>query len=210
VYTIEQLIERVRNENPDVPALQDFTFECRCCGEPHRGLSDLSHADPAPYRWATDEESEQFQLSSDLCRNNATGDCFVRGVLPIPIIGTDAVFTYGVWSSLSEENFQTYVQTWDEDQGKLSSWFGWFSSALNGYPKTMKLKVQVHPQPNGKRPIFELEATDHPLAVEQYEGITTDRLLEIYGANGHGPLAEQPVGASPTSPKSWWPFGRKK
>jgi hypothetical protein len=29
------------------------------------------------------------------------------------------------------------------------------------------------------------ESTQHPLAIEQRDGITFDRLLDIYAANGH-------------------------
>jgi len=32
---------------------------------------------------------------------------------------------------------------------------------------------------------FELEPTDHPLAVEQRHGITLDRLLDVCALNGH-------------------------
>jgi hypothetical protein len=33
--------------------------------------------------------------------------------------------------------------------------------------------------------LIELEPTDHPLAVEQRDGITFDRVLEIYALHGH-------------------------
>ena len=34
-------------------------------------------------------------------------------------------------------------------------------------------------------PASSLNPSDHPLAVEQREGISLDRLFEIYGLNGH-------------------------
>jgi len=43
----------------------------------------------------------------------------------------------------------------------------------------------VHPQERRQRPVIELEPTDHLLSVESREGITLDRLLEIYKLNGH-------------------------
>jgi hypothetical protein len=114
-------------------------------------------------------------------------DCFVRCVLPIPILGSGGQeFAYGVWSSLSEKNFRGYTATFDSgDQGRLGPWFGWFSNRLNGYPDTLHLKCQVHPRDGRVRPWIELEPTDHPLAVEQRNGITLDRLIEIYALNGH-------------------------
>jgi len=47
------------------------------------------------------------------------------------------------------------------------------------------LKCHVLPQEGRQRPLVRLEATDHPLAVEQQTGITFDRLLELYALNGH-------------------------
>ncbi|WP_308294565.1 hypothetical protein [Streptomyces sp. RKAG290] len=37
----------------------------------------------------------------------------------------------------------------------------------------------------GRRPLIELEPTDHPLAVEQRNGITLDRVREIAEAVQH-------------------------
>lgn len=64
-------------------------------------------------------------------------------------------------------------------------WFGWFSNRLIDYPDTINLKCHVYLQQQQQRPFIELEPTDHPLAVEQRDGITFDRLLEIYAINGH-------------------------
>ena len=71
------------------------------------------------------------------------------------------------------------------ERSSLRNWFGWFSNRLNGYPDTLNLKCQVRPRDGRQRPHIELESTEHPLALEQRNGITFDRLLEIYAANGH-------------------------
>ena len=111
----------------------------------------------------------------------------VRCVLELPIIGSGGeVFGYGVWSSLTQSNFQLYLEHFDDGEPDESlSWFGWFCNSLKGYPDTFLLKCQVHPRTGRQRPLIELEPTDHPLAVEQRQGITFDRLLEIHAANGH-------------------------
>ena len=44
----------------------------------------------------------------------------------------------------------------------------------------------MHTRPVGVRPYIELEATDHPLAVEQREGITWERVQEIAEIVLHG------------------------
>ena len=56
---------------------------------------------------------------------------------------------------------------------------------LKSYPDTLNMKCQVHPREGRQRPTIELEPTDHPLAIEQRDGITFDRLLTIYALNGH-------------------------
>src|SRR5262249_38464044 len=62
---------------------------------------------------------------------------------------------------------------------------GWFSNRLRGYPDTFNLKCQVHPRSGRRRPYIQLEPIDHPLVREQRNGITFDRLLEIYAIHGH-------------------------
>ena len=167
-------------------------FQCESCGQVHKGLMDL--AADAPVQWPDAAEGEMNRalgdrthvLTKDFCIVNGEHH-FVRCVLRLPIMGgDDEFFSYGVWSSLSAKNFRLYRDTFDaNDQGKLGPWFGWFSNQLKGYPETAGLKCQVHPQSGGARPFVELEPTEHPLAVEQHEGITLDRLLEIYEINGH-------------------------
>jgi hypothetical protein len=58
--------------------------------------------------------------------------------------------------------------------------FGWLATAIAGYrPSTLGLKTNVHTQPVGERPLVELEPTDHPLAVQQRDGISLARAQEI-------------------------------
>ena len=40
------------------------------------------------------------------------------------------------------------------------------------YPDTVNLKTNVHTRAVGERPFIDVEPTDHPLAVEQRNGIT--------------------------------------
>ncbi|MNN83106.1 hypothetical protein D3C81_2001160 [compost metagenome] len=59
-------------------------------------------------------------------------------------------------------------------------YFGWLSTELSIYLiTTLSLKTMVHTQEVGAVPLIELEQTNHPLAVEQREGITMERVKEI-------------------------------
>jgi hypothetical protein len=65
--------------------------------------------------------------------------------------------------------------------------FGWLSTELPIYqPSTLNLKTVVHMQPVGLRPLVELEPTEHPLAVEQREGISIGRVQEFAERILHG------------------------
>lgn len=68
----------------------------------------------------------------------------------------------------------------------MGPFFGWLNASLRPYPETANLKIMVHLRNNGIRPAIEIEPTDHPLAVEQREGISADRLAEIYRIIVHG------------------------
>lgn len=130
--------------------------------------------------------SSDTVLTEDFCVLEGT-HYFVRCVLLPPIRGAEAArFGYGVWSTVSPTNFQICLDHFEAgERSHLEPWFGWFSSHLKGYPDPLNLKCRLHPQDGRNRPLVELEPTDHPLAVEQREGITFDRLLELYALNGH-------------------------
>jgi hypothetical protein len=172
--------------------IHDRQWTCPCCGGAFHGIPDLACDAPDQWRGPVDyapnsalDMSGDF-LSADFCVLDGE-HYIVRCVLELPIIGSGGeVFGYGVWSSLSEKNFQLYLEHFDNGEPDESqSWFGWFCNNLKGYPDTFLLKCQVHPRTGRQRPLIALEPSDHPLAVEQRQGITFDRLLEIHAANGH-------------------------
>jgi hypothetical protein len=107
---------------------------------------------------------------------------FVRGVIPIPIRDSDQEFCWGVWTTLSEKNYHRFVDLIDKhERTHEDPYFGWLVTGLSRrlYPSTMSLKTHVHMKEPKLRPWVELEPTDHPLAVEQRDGITWDRVREI-------------------------------
>jgi hypothetical protein len=62
----------------------------------------------------------------------------------------------------------------------------WSTAGIALYPSTDGVKTKVHLRNGGARPWIELEPTDHPLAVEQREGISAARVAEIYAYHEHG------------------------
>jgi hypothetical protein len=158
-------------------------FRCSCCGREIAGLPDLAYDAPLHYHeLPAAERAERAKLSDDLCAIDGR-DHFVRGVLLLPVEASDEVFAFGVWVSLSADNFRRYVATFeDPDQSKLGAMFGWFCNRIPYYPETLNLRTTVVPQDAGARPqvwISDVHA-DHPLYLEQQNGITRARLGEIY------------------------------
>lgn len=173
--------------------LWERPWRCRACEQEHLGLPDLACGKPEQWPGSEDKAPngdldglDRSFLSEDFCVL-AGEHFFVRAVLELPIVGGRGdSFGIGVWSTLSLKNFELYLQTFDSgEQAGLGPWFGWFSNRINGYPDALNLKCQVYPLSGSKRPLIELEATGHPLFIEQQHGITFDRVLEIHALNGH-------------------------
>ena len=157
-----------------------MSFVCSVCGETHDGFPAL--ALKAPDHWITLSPEQQAlgKIDANLCAS-PDGHFFVRCVFVIPIVdGPEPNLELGPWSSLSEENFWRYVETFkDADQSKIGDMFGWLSNELRGFPNLINLKGRVWPQDNNKRPFLELEPTNHSLSVAQREGITFEHAHQI-------------------------------
>jgi hypothetical protein len=156
------------------------TYLCRQCGERHEGLP-FSYGSHAPAYWSDDLPSDESTfLTREQCVIQGQ-HFFVRARIVIPVTDADTEFDWGVWVSLSEQNFARAAELWTTPGRELEpSYFGWLSTEIPIYqPTTLSLKTHVHSQPVGIRPIVELEPTDHPLAVEQRTGITLARVQQI-------------------------------
>lgn len=158
-----------------------FTFECTSCGQLHEGMPTFGAKAPLSYYEISEiERAERCDLGSDDCVIDGKY-FFVRGCLEIPVQGQNDPFIWGVWVSLSQESFDEWIKHFGEaKRSHIAPFFGWVNTWLKPYPDTMNLKTNVHLRNDGIRPFIELEPTDHPLAIEQREGITVERVAEIY------------------------------
>ena len=161
-----------------------YAWTCACCGKPFDTLP-LDWAYNAPGYWNDIPEAERTgrgKLSSDFCV--ADEHYFIRGCLQIPIVDFKGRLVWGVWVSQSADGFARAVELFDRDpDANEEPRFGWLSNEIRIYrPSTLNHKTNIHFQPINSRPLIELEATDHPLAVEQRDGITLQRAQEIAAA----------------------------
>lgn len=159
-----------------------FRFKCTCCGEWHEGMPTFG-ADAPLYFYAipADERDRRCILTSDTCIVDEKS-FFVRGCLELRVHGADEPFAWGVWVSLSKASFDLFSACYDEPKrSHIGPFFGWLSAEIPLYPSTENLKTHVCLRDDGIRPYVELEPTDHPLAIEQRNGITVGRVAEIFG-----------------------------
>lgn len=156
-------------------------WRCSRCGEEHEDLP-LDLAFDAPTYW-DGGRGERDRLTEDVC--TWTDDAgrlnyFVRCILPLPIVGHDERFAYGVWASLSEANFERFLALYD-DPTRVDEppYFGWLSNVLPDYPDTLNLRTDVVIYDASLRPKLVLHDAAHPLVRHQREGITLDRVRSV-------------------------------
>ncbi|HEY7406392.1 MAG TPA: DUF2199 domain-containing protein [Candidatus Angelobacter sp.] len=186
---------RIRNTRPSVTFddLANLRWKCGHCDNWHTGPC-LDVGSDSPYYWSKEHErAAKFAgllpkwskkrkatfLDEDYCAIEDR-NFFIRGLIHLPIIGAAETFRWGVWGSLSRDNFQRLIDM-DEDpkRTELPAMFSWLSTRLPEYPDTLSLKMHAHIQEPGLRPHFHLELTDHPLSKEYHKGITPERVKEI-------------------------------
>ncbi len=160
-------------------------FRCRKCDQEHDLEDGIGFGIDHPAQWdvVSDAERAQSELYQEQCilRSREGVSRYLRGRVLIPIRGTrGAHLIWGVWCSLSEKSWGETCAHWeDPERVNLGPYFGWLSTQVPGYPKTMFLKTHVRPCAIGVRPLVELERTDHPLAVDQRDGVDLDRLRTL-------------------------------
>jgi hypothetical protein len=154
-----------------------FRFKCTSCDEWHEGMPTFG-ADAPLYLYGipAEEGTSRCVLEADTCVVDQE-HFFVRGCLEIPVQDETEPFIWGVWISLSRKSFEDFVACFDAPKrSHVGPFFGWLSTELALYPSTENLKTRVHLRDDGIRPYVELEPTNHPLAIEQRNGISADRV----------------------------------
>lgn len=186
---------RIRNTRPSVTLddLADLRWKCSSCEEWHTGpCLDFSY--PSPHYWSQKHEEANRRagllpswskkhrvtfLDENYCAIEDR-DFFIRGIISLPIIGAAESFRWGVWGSLSRENFETLLQLGDDPKRvDLEPMFSWLSTRIDEYPDTLSLKMYARIPEPPMRPQFRLEYTDHPLSQEYHKGITPERVKSI-------------------------------
>jgi len=126
------------------------------------------------------EELEQrIVFTPDQCVIDGK-DFYLRGRILVPVIGLEEPFVWGVWAEVSPINFMKTNELWTVEGREAEAAFpGWLNTQLPVFGDTFNLELSVQTQRVGKRPHFRVIDEEHPLAVEQRDGITMRRVEEI-------------------------------
>ena len=148
----------------------------------------MDYAYRAPEAWLALPEAERdarAKLDNDLCAIDRR-EFYVRGCIEVPVPERDDTFAWGVWVSVPKDSFAHIVDKWTAeipaDDPPIPSQL---CNEIRGYPGSNGLRCSVRLQSNGLRPLIVLEPTDHPLAVEQRDGITLERVKQVFAEWGH-------------------------
>jgi hypothetical protein len=158
---------------------------CASCGVEH----DLSELEPsferpdAYFAIPGDERAARCWNGDTMCvlRTPEAPDRFyLRVVLPIPVRGEPQPFCWGVWVEVAEPDFTMVYDRWDDpDQSSATPFPARLANGLHDMPPTVGLPGSVRLTSPTTVPSFELAPElDHPLAVDQREGVYSERLLE--------------------------------
>ena len=155
-----------------------MSYQCLTCGKIHDDLPDIAAAKPDHFFDVPENErTRRVKLTSDTCIID-NRDHFIRGVIEIPIHDHPNAFGFGVWVSQKMENFFKYLENFDS--AEIGPYFGWLCTRIKYYPQdTLGLKTRAHFRSGNLRPRIELEPTDHPLAVDQRDGMSLTKAWEI-------------------------------
>ncbi len=165
----------------------DLTWTCSCCGQSFNTLP-MDYAFAAPRNWFGLTEAERTtraKLTDDICTIDGN-EHYVRGCLEIPVSDSSESLIWGVWVSISEDSLRYILSGWNaqiaEDEPPR---FGWLSTWISGYPEPREIRCQVFIRSGNLRPRIVLQPTDYPLAIEQHQGITLERVKQIAAGAGH-------------------------
>lgn len=162
-------------------------YQCDYCDEWHEGPPYGYHT-RRPSGWDEEVANHPETVEGDDWLIACGKDFFVRGVIEIPVHGVEDPLEWGVWVSLSAENFERFRALADDHRRvEERPYFAWLFTEIPIYePSTFLLKTNADMRPPGMAPSIVLEPTDHPLAIEQREGITEQRVQQIAGLVLHG------------------------
>ena len=163
------------------------SFRCTQCGVEHSGVP-LTWGPNAPAALLPIPRAawgKRVALSGDDCVIDRT-TYLVRGCLDLSIRGTSDIFRWLVWVGVDRRGHRYTMSPWRRLlRLRHPPYAGELDTALPYEPPTKRLPVEVRSAGPGYRPMIVVAQPNHPLAMEQREGIPMERAYELAGAMLH-------------------------
>jgi hypothetical protein len=162
-------------------------FQCSVCSKWHDNLP-MSYSVKVPFAVSHIPEPQLdgrviFSLDQCVIDDRAF---YLRGRIPVPVLGQAEPFIWGVWAQVGQPDFVRANEMWKtEGREALPPFPGWLNTELPLFGMTLNLELRVLTQRVGRRPHFELADESHPLAIEQQQGISQARVQQIAEAFLH-------------------------
>jgi hypothetical protein len=159
-------------------------YRCVTCGQSHdeEASAFLFSLPLYALQIPPGDQARRVDATSDQCVVDGQ-HFFILGNLDVALRDSSNFIRWSVWTTLSERNFLRASELWNAAGREAEPpYFGWLSNQVPGYPDTLHVKTVVHTQPVGIRPRIEIIEEDHPLWVEQREGISPERFQELLHA----------------------------
>ncbi len=179
--------------DPRLHRLLTEGFRCESCKDQHIGIFDVAFASPMYWTGSTEKRTDEevhaaLATGRDILTNNFCLDGqhrFVRCIVPFNIHDSEETFAFGVWGSLSTQSFQQYLDDFfSPAETLMKPVFSWLSNRLPG-SEDRSYKCRLHSQPRPDRPVLEIGEDDHPFYSAQTQGMSVQRLLDVYALAGH-------------------------
>jgi hypothetical protein len=156
-------------------------FDCSVCGL-HHDVLPLSYSVKVPLaalRVPPEEVDERVAITPDQCVID-NREFYLRGRIPVPVHGLAEPFIWGVWAEVGPKDFIRTNEMWAvEGREGEPAFKGYLDSEMYVFGDTVNLEVMVETQVVGRRPHFRVCDPEHPLAREQRDGISMERVVEI-------------------------------
>lgn len=157
------------------------TYKCSCCGQVYDELPLCFGSDYPDYYFSVpqDEREKRIELKESLCVVDEK-HFFHRGRLRIPITDHNENLVFNVWTSISADNFYKRMDLWEDiNRTKEEPYFGWLQTIVPTYGDTLNIKTIAIEQEFGLIPEIKSIEKEHRLTIDQENGITYQRAVEI-------------------------------
>jgi hypothetical protein len=155
-------------------------FDCDVCAQRHDIPLNMGFSVPDVVNKLLPWEKEsRCKYSEDWCIIDEQF-YYIRGCLQVPIAGTNNIFSWGVWTTLSEEDFDRTMELWsDESRSAEPDYKGSLANTLPTYKETRTVNLAVRTRAVGDRPLLLVTDEDHGLFNHQRQGMPMERAIEL-------------------------------